>query len=149
MEKMKISVFTFQLHFFLLFFQFYPSFTLTFHPQISLFWHQTCPWPFSFPLKPSASSPLQNHHHLRRSTLDFWRKNSYVVKVTSFLFFFFFSVRLHPFFVCFFIFVFSFYHFIFNIKILLMLALLFACLWVLCFCDGCLDYSFWGFHVKT
>jgi len=43
--------------------------------------HQTRPWPFSFPLKPSPSSPLQNHHHLRWSTLDFWRKNLSMVKV--------------------------------------------------------------------
>ena len=42
METMKISVFTFQLQFFI-FFQFYPSFILTFHPEISLFSHKTGP----------------------------------------------------------------------------------------------------------
>jgi len=113
------------LNFNFLFFQFYPSFTFTFHPQISLFSHQTCPWPFSFSLKPS---PLQNHHHLRRSTLDFWRKNSVVVKATSFLFFFFFFVRFHPFFVHFFDFSFS--VFIISFSTLNIIWCLLCCLFV-------------------
>ena len=44
--------------------------------------HQNNPRPFSFPLKPSSPSPLQNHHHRRRSMMSFWRTKQSLVKVS-------------------------------------------------------------------
>ena len=89
MEMVKIAVLTFQLSFFCV--SIYTSllpipFLVTFHSDTikSL-------WPFSFLLKPSSSSPLQNHHHLWQGTLEkilFWHKISSFLKVTSFLFVF-------------------------------------------------------------
>ena len=38
--------------------------------------------PFSFPLKHSSPSPLQNHRHRWRSTLGFWRTKQSLVKVS-------------------------------------------------------------------
>ena len=64
--------------------------------------HQTRPWPSSFPPKPSPYSPLQDHHHLRRSTLEkimFWSQISLFVKVTSFNFVFHSLLFVSPFFV--------------------------------------------------
>jgi len=111
--KFQFSLFNFN---FLSFSSFTPLLSLPSTLRFHSFHIKQVP-PFSFPLKPSPSSPLQNSHHLWRSTLDFWRKNLYVVKVTSFLFFlfFFFSIRFHPFFVLFFIFRFQFLSFRFQL----------------------------------
>jgi len=67
------NVTNFTFNFLLLFFLFYPSFTplLPIIPSSHFIQkHQTSPRLFSFPLKPSSSSSLQNHHHLHRSTLE-------------------------------------------------------------------------------
>jgi len=62
MDSGTIPVFTFE---FFLLFQFCPCIT---HTSFSHFTqkNQKVHWPFSFPLKFSPFSPLQDHHHLRR-----------------------------------------------------------------------------------
>jgi len=105
--KRKNSVFNFQIQFFLLF-HFYPCFILTFPPSDFSHTHQNSPWPFSFLLKPSSPSPLQNQHHRRRSTMDFWRTKQFLVKVSLTFISPSPPIRFHHFFGRFFIFVFSF-----------------------------------------
>ena len=53
---------------FSLFFSAFPIFPLHYpYLLLHISEHQKRPWPFFFPLKLPPFSPLQNHHHLRRS----------------------------------------------------------------------------------
>jgi len=74
--------------------------------------HQNSLQPFSFPLKPSSPSPLQNNHHRRRSTVGFWRTKRSLVKVILTSISPSPPVRFHHFFA--FFFVFSFNDFVFK-----------------------------------
>jgi len=64
-KKVQFSLFSF---FFFYFSHFAPALPI---PPSSHFSqkHQKRPWPFSFPLKLSPFSPLQNHHHLQRFSM--------------------------------------------------------------------------------
>lgn len=54
------------------FFPAFPILPLHYHTSFFTFLkHQISPWLFSFPLKLSPFSPLQNHHHLRQFS-RFW-----------------------------------------------------------------------------
>ena len=61
-------------------FPFLPLFYPYLPPSYFSHTHQNSLWPFSYLLKPSIPSPLQNHHH-RRSTIGFWRTKRSLVKV--------------------------------------------------------------------
>ena len=89
-------------------FSFLPLFDPYLPPSYFSHTHQNSPWPFSFPLKPSSPSPLQNHHHRRRSTMGFWRTKRSLVKVSLTSISPSPPIHFHHFFGCFFILVFSF-----------------------------------------